>query len=841
MKKDKTLTTLFTLALAGGAYSSVAGAQATDVEDPSHRVLEEVITIGTRVQGRSALDSSAPVDVVSGEDLLNHGANDVGDMLRTLVPSYNVSAQPISDASTFVRPASLRGLAADHTLILLNGKRRHRSSVINFYTAGDSNGAQGPDVSAIPAIALRQVEVLRDGAAAQYGSDAIAGVINFQLKDYADGGSLEAKVGSTFDGDGDNFLLAGNIGLPFSSAGFANLSFSYNESDPTDRSIQRNDAAALIAAGNTDVADPAQVWGAPEVHDDLKLVANLGLDLDAGRQWYAFGNYGKKNAEGGLYYRNPNGREGVYTSGDNALVGNLGLDPAVTCPSFPAGDPAGLALVSDNTTAIGANCFVFNELFPGGFQPSLEGEVTDASGVTGVKGVLDSGLTYDVSLGVGYNQVAFTVHSINASYGPTTPLTMDAGTFTQLEKNFNVDFTYPIAVDAFASDLSLAGGFEWRNEEFDAKSGDPESYDAGPLAVQGFSSGSQGYVGLSDKGSGNFDRSNVALYIDMEAEVLERLLLGVAFRWEDFDDFGSTSNFKVSGRWDITDNFALRSTFSTGFRAPTPGQANITNVSSVFSDGTLVNSGIIPPDTPLALEFGGSPLDPEDSESFSVGAVMSLGALDITLDYFDIDVDDRITLSSFFNLTPDDAAALEAQGIAGASEFANFRYYTNDFSTNTSGVDLVATYPLDLFGGRTDVALSANWTETEVKSFTPGLLDNVRIRTLEEGLPETRGNLSLNHSQGPWRLLARVNYYGSYYNAHASFFEFEPGAETTVDLEVAYTWDQVTAVVGANNLFNEFPDELPEFGSILGSKYPEFSPMGINGGMYYVRLRYDFQ
>lgn len=837
MKNSQALFFVSALALIGSFYNTTAMAQG----QTSDKAIEEVTVLGTRTQGRSALDSAAPVDVISGEDFTNQGSNDMGDILRTLVPSYNVSAQPISDASTFVRPASLRGLAADHTLVLMNGKRRHRSAVINFYTAGDSNGAQGPDISAIPAIAVRQVEVLRDGAAAQYGSDAIAGVINFKLNDSAEGAAFEAKLGSTFEGDGDNLLIAGNIGLPFTSDGFANLSFSYNEADPTDRSIQRNDAAALIAGGNTAVANPAQVWGAPELHDDLKLVANLGLELDSNKSWYAFGNYGNKTAEGGLYYRNPNSRGGVYTSGADALVGDLdGIGQGVACPSFPAGDAAGLALVSDNSTPVGANCFVFNEIFPGGFQPSLEGEVTDLSGVTGVRGDLDSGISYDVSFGAGYNQVAFTVHSINASLGPNTPLTMDAGSFTQLEKNFNVDVTYPVAVEAFASDLNVAAGFEWRNEQFEAKAGNPASYNAGPLLDQGFSSGSQGYVGLSDLASGDWDRSNIALYVDLEAEVTDRLLLGLAARWEDFDDFGTTTNVKVSARWDFTDSFALRTTFSTGFRAPTPGQANIINVSSVFSNGVLVNSGIIPPESLLAQQFGGLPLEPEESENFSVGAVFAIGNLDVTVDYFDIDVDDRITLSSFFSLTPAEAAALEAQGIAGASEFANIRYYTNDFKTNTSGIDLIATYPLDLFGGSTDLTLSANHTETKVESFTPGLLDNVRIRTLEEGLPQDRGSLTLNHQQDSWRFLARANYYGEYYNAHASFFEFDAGSEVTFDMEFAYNFtDNLTAVVGASNIFDEFPDELPPFGAILGSKYPEFSPMGVNGGMYYLRLRYE--
>ncbi|NIB38576.1 TonB-dependent receptor [Pseudomaricurvus alkylphenolicus] len=837
MRSIYTLTSLSIMALTGSLGTAQVLAQSGNGEyaDGSD-IIEEVITTGTRIQGRSALDSAAPVDVLSGDDFTNQGANDLGDLLRTIVPSYNVNAQPISDAATFVRPANLRGLAPDHTLVLMNGKRRHRSAVIAFYGAGLSDGAQGPDISVLPSIALEQVEVLRDGAAAQYGSDAIAGVMNFKLKDDSEGGSLEIKAGTFYEGDGDSLQLAGNIGLPLTSNGFANLSIEYNEADPTDRSVQRDDAAALIAAGNSDVADPAQIWGSPELKEDLKIVANLGLDLDADKTFYAFGNYANKSSEGGLYYRNPSSREGVYTRGGAPLIGDLdGVNQGIDCSG------ASLAQVMDNNTSLGANCFVFNELYPGGFTPTMEGEVTDLAGVVGVRGSLDSGWNYDVSVGAGYSEVEFTVRSINASYGPNTPLTMDAGSYSQLEKNFNIDVTYPIPVDAFASDLNFAAGFEWREEKFEAKIGDPESYNSGPLLSQGFSSGSQGYVGLSEDSAGEADRSNIAFYVDLEAEVTDDILIGLATRLEDFDDFGSTSNSKLSARWDISENLSLRSTIATGFRAPTPGQANVTNVSSVFDNGVLVNSGIIPPTTPLAMEFGGKALDPEESESFSFGVVFNIGALDVTIDYFDIDVEDRITLSSFNSISPSEAALLESQGIAGASEFANFRYYTNDFDTNSKGVDVVATYPINLFDGDTDLSLAMNWTETEVTGYTEGLLNATRIRTLEEGLPEIRGNLSLSHVQGPWRGLVRVNYYGDYYIAHASAgsLSFEPGAETTVDLELAYSFsDQLTVVAGANNAFDQYPDENP-YGGILGSKYPEFSPMGINGGMYYLRLRYE--
>lgn len=827
MRKTQILTSLSSLALIGGLYSTTIVAQAEEAIQ-EEIALEEVVSLGTRVKGRTATASAVPVDVLKGSDIHNQSSNDLSDMLRNVVPSYNVSAQPISDAGTFVRPASLRGLAADHTLLLMNGKRRHRSSIILFYTAGDSTGAQPTDISVIPSIALKQVEVLRDGAAAQYGSDAIAGVLNLSLKDSNEGATLEAKWGSTMSGDGDNFQVAGNVGMPFTDNGFANLSFTYSEADPTDRSVQRDDAAGLIAAGNTDVPIPAQVWGAPTIHSDFKFVANVGVDLAENQSFYAFGNYANKRAEGGLYYRNPNGRTGVYTDGaGNALLADLdGVGVGVACPTFAGGDAAGLAAVSANT-AVGDNCFAFNEIFPGGFTPTLEGVVTDMSAVTGVKGELDSGLGYDVSFGAGMNQVAFTVNSINTSYGPDTPLRMDAGTFRQIEQNFNLDLTYPVAVDVFASDLNVAGGFEWRKETYEAKSGAVQSYAQGPYADQGFSGGSQGYVGTSNVDAGKWSRSNIAVYLDVEAQVTETLLLAVAGRWEDFDGFGSTTNGKVSARWDVLENIAFRGSVSTGFRAPTPGQSNTSNTSSVFTANGLVFSGIIPSTDAIAVALGGKELTPETSTNYSIGAVLTAADLTVTVDYFRIDVEDRITLSSFFDAPT-------------GSAFDNIRYYTNDFKTKTQGIDVVATYPLDLFDGNTDINAVFNWTDTKVISSSSGLLDGVRVQTLEDGLPAIRGNASITHYQGDFRFLARVNYYGDYFHAHASYFENNPGAEITLDLEIGYNIsDSISIVAGASNLFNNFPDELPAFGSILGSKYPEFSPMGVNGGSYYFRLRYE--
>ena len=368
----------------------VVGATATlDVELPV-QLEERVVVVGSRAQPRSVTESSVPIDVIPFQDVISQGATTLDYQLRTLIPSFNVATHPISDAATLVRPATLRNLAHDHTLVLVNGKRRHRSSVVAWF-AGVTDGAQGPDISTIPSIALQQVEVLRDGASAQYGSDAIAGVLNFLLKDDRAGGSLEVNTGTYRAGDGDAYTVAGNAGLPLGNTGFANLSFEYGAADPTDRSVQRDDAAALIAAGNTAVANPVQVWGNPLIEDDLKLFANFGNLFANGVQFYGHANYADKKVTEGFYFRNPNTRQNIYSldSGQTLLIGDVlaakGMGSA-NCPTVPITDhvPEQDALAQ---VLADPNCFSFQEIAPGGFTPQFGGIVTDMSVLGGVRRV----------------------------------------------------------------------------------------------------------------------------------------------------------------------------------------------------------------------------------------------------------------------------------------------------------------------------------------------------------------------------------------------------------------------------------------------------------------------
>jgi len=415
--------------LVAPGLTSVAQAQ-----QGADEVIEEIITTGTRRAQRSAADSSIPIDVISGEEFENVGTADLDDMLKTVIPSYNVSRHSISDAATLVRPATMRGLPPDNVLIMVNGKRRHRSGVIAELGGSLAEGSQGPDLSAIPALAIKQAEILRDGAAAQYGSDAIAGVMNFILKDAAHGMTLEARTGEFMEGDGSLVQLMGNIGLPLGDDGFFNVTGTWSEQDATSRSTQRTDAITLIAAGNTDVRQPyAQIFGGPEYRDNWNIFVNSGIQLNNSQEIYAFGNFGRRETEGGFFFRNPNDRSGTYTNDGVRAVVDTNIGPGETnivsnCPALTSPgsggsgvplDPAAVAADEAAMAALPANCWLMNQIVPGGYTPQFGGELVDASIVGGVRGELDNGLLYDLSASYGRNKASFFLNNTwNPSNGP---------------------------------------------------------------------------------------------------------------------------------------------------------------------------------------------------------------------------------------------------------------------------------------------------------------------------------------------------------------------------------------------------------------------------------------
>ena len=869
---------------------SIADGQVTQLDVTINQeaiALAGIVAIGTRARPRTVTESAVPVDVIPRAEIINQGDTDFANLLRNVVPSFNVNIQPISDAATFARPANLRGLAPDHTLILVNGKRRHRTAVITWYGNGLADGSQGPDIALFPGLALEQAEVLRDGASAQYGSDAIAGVMNFVLNNNSSGGAFEVKTGAhllsrtsepfqddAIPGDGEMYSFAGNIGLPLGENGFLNLTGEYGNANPTDRSVQRNDALALVHhQGNQSVRTPAQVWGSPQISDELKLWANTGYLFSDALSFYGHGNYVSKQVEGGFYFRNPNTRSGVFGTSNDAdesilLVGDMldardgVLDGSANCPEVRVSGGVVADRTAWNQVLNDPNCFTFQKIFPGGFTPQFGAYVLDASAVAGLRGIRGQ-LDWDASASWGKSNMDFYMYNtVNASLGPDQPCS-DQGTsiavpnqpctpyfhpgiYDQQEVNLNADLSYEVN-----ERVNVAGGAEWRNERFEIVPGDRASWTEGPLATQGFTPGSNGFTGFGPLTEGAWDRSNFAGYGDVEfRDPAGAWTFGVAGRVENFSDFGTTVNGKVAARTTVSEGFALRGSASTGFRAPTPGQQNAFNVSTIYDPEImdLTNNGTIPSTSPLAREFGGEALTPEKSVNMALGAVIERGRFSLSTDFFQINVNDRLTTSADRSLSPTEIDQLVADGIIRpGGVLARFRFFINDFATRTRGVDLVATYRMEGANGSTTNITSAwNWTATKVTDFNSGTLTGTRIRILEEGLPNVRGNVALNHTfPNGMRALVRGSYWGGYYDGETPYYVSDSSntidypARILFDVEAAHSLtENWTLSLGAQNVLNTKPEEYPGAADGVGNRYGQFTPFGFNGAFLYGKLGY---
>ena len=868
-------------------------AQGTADQEPEVVKLEEVIVIGSRVPTRSAHDSPVPVDVIEGKDMRNYGVRDMNSLLRASVPSYNVNQQPIGDAATLVRPANLRGLPPDSTLIMVNGKRRHRGSVLTFLGGGISDGSHATDLASIPAIALKRVEVLRDGAAAQYGSDAVAGVMNFELKDAPDSGTVEARWGKYYAGDGDSSSIAANLGvpldLPFVQSGFANFSFEYGAKDWTDRSQQRDDAQGLIDAGNRHVVSSqytrepnAMVWGAPEVQYDYKLFGNFGMKLNSKTELYGWGNYAQRKIEGGFYYRNPNTRGGVF---DGPVVDNDGTYKTNAMPDIAFVDPddptdaeeerykkqikdglesgryvdtvkvadlngEGCPVVQANDAAdygqnieeLPSNCFMFNEKFPGGFTPFFGGTVRDWSVAGGIRGDI-SDWHYDFSAVLGQHSTDFfmrnTINPQLATMRTNIPTTYNPGKYTETDHVFNLDLSRVLQTAMLPSPLNLALGLEYRVEQFEVTAGGENSWLVNDnLAAQGFGVGSNGFAGFSPDIAGTNNRGSYAGYVDLETNLSKNLLVGVAGRYEKFETFGDTLNGKFNTRWQATSMMALRGSVSTGFRAPTVGQATIQNTTTAFVEGRLENVGTYPVNHPLAKRKGAQELKPEKSFNLSAGTVVDVGGLSMTIDYYRVQVRDRIARGAQIPL---DASDLDFARSLGFTDIFRVAYFANAFDTTTNGVDIVATYPMQIAGGNTLWTLTGNYNRTEVTDINnPDAVDSKRVIQLEKTLPLFRMTLTGDHRQGPWRFLGRVYMYDGFteFTTDNKDKRVDAGPQWLMDLETSYTMKTgLTVSLGAQNLFDSYPDRST---GVSGTRYPEYAPFGFNGGYYYLRALYAF-
>ena len=845
------------------------------VEEADERELQELTVVGSRHRHRSASDSPVPVDVLNGEEFAKYGDADMNELLSALVPSFNIAQEPISDAASFVRPPSLRGLSADSSLILVNGKRRHRGAVISWLTTGISSGSQGPDMVAIPAIALERVEVLRDGASAQYGSDAIAGIINFVLKSDDSGMTVDAKMGTHNEGDGERMTVAVNKGLPLGADGFLNFSIEFGTEGPTSRDVQRTDAQALIDAGNTHVRQPsAQIWGAPEVFDNQKYFVNLGMPISDEAEVYGFGSLNSRQVEGGFYYRNPHTRGGVFQgpvingrptlkaadfSGLTAfLIGDQGfsLAEAVEFASTRGGcpivyiendrpDPDGLRALQSTPT-----CWTLYHRFPGGFTPQFGAYVDDWSAGFGARGRTEGGWDWDVSYVQGSNRADFYIYNtINPqllSLRSEIPTYYDAGQYRELDSVGNLGLAKQFATDMFYSDLSVAVGIEARSETFFVTAGEENSYFIDQnLALQGFGIGSNGFPGFQPGDAGKNTIRAMGGYLDFEANLTEEFLGGLAIRFEEYPDFGNTFDYKVSGRFQFAPNAAVRGAASTGFRVPTAGQAKVRNVTTEIIGGKLADAATLPPTNPIARQKGATDLTPETSTNFTFGVVIEhvMGDLDISADFYNITIEDRLTLTSNFSITQEDIDALEEAGVTDASSFTSVRFFTNQQTVTATGFDLVVTYPFDIAGGASDFTLAANWASLELSDFNPDFTDETRVRQIEEGKPSSKLTATLTHEQGALSLLGRVRYYGENFEApfnDGSLGFVNPG-KVLFDFEAGYRiTDSMLIIFGQKNLFDTYPDEIPNPPETrLGQIYPEFSPFGFNGGFWYGRFRWE--
>ena len=731
------------IAVLAGMSAAAAFAQDNAKEAPGPGASQgEIVVTGTRRNDLKAADSAQPIDIITGAELLEKGTADMNDLLRTEVPSLNVQRLVSNDGAVFTRPFSLRGLPPDQTLVLVNGKRRHRGATVQFTNVPYIRGSQGPDLSAIPSIAIGQLEVLRDGASALYGSDAIAGVLNFGLRRDREGGLLIARYGQFYKGDGEDFLVQGNVGLPFTDAGFVNISGEYVNASTTSRGIQRPDAQALIDAGVQDVPVPAQRWGNPE-SEAARIFVNAGIELSDEMEFYTFGNYSWSRGTTAFFYRNP--------------------DASFISTSIPL------------TNTPGGQRFSFRQLFPGGFTPDFGATVTDAALAAGLKGEFSSGLTYDLSASYGQNHASYRIeNTVNPSLGLASPTSFKPGQLEQRELAFNLDLTYPIAIGT-SDPLTLAGGLEYRRETYEITAGDIASWQVGPFASVidpdtgnrvGLPVGSNGFPGFSPIQAGEFARSNWAAYTSLEGNLTDALQFGLAGRYENYSDFGSKFTWKINGRYDFSDVFAVRGSVNTGFRAPTPGQSNAsqvqTNIDSIT--GAPLTAGIIAPNNPVAQFFGATPLRPENSFNVAGGIVVKpSNRITFTLDYFNIKVEDRIAVSGNFNLTPAQRAQLAALGIPGGDSFQQVSFFTNSFDSRTQGVDAVLTVGFDLGDGKATLGLNGNYTKTDVIKASPVITaDRERLLELEGFVPKWKGNASFTYAGERFGFVARANYYGKW-------------------------------------------------------------------------------
>ena len=782
--------------------------------------LDEIVVVGSRNPNKSKLETAVPVDVVNLAKIRNTTPQTTtNDILTYLIPSFNSNRQSSADGTEHIDPASLRGLGPDQVLVLINGKRRHTTSLVNYQnTVG--NGSVGTDLSAIPASAIKRIEVLRDGAAAQYGSDAIAGVINLVLKDNA-GLEANATYGSTSRNDGQTTNLNLNYGTKIGSkGGFINLSAEFNDRQKTNRSQNHN----LIifdqsAEGNFfayDFADdPAQ---SRQIDDNL--LAQNGLKRDDFN--FQIGDAKIQNLQGFFNASIPlNDQIEFYASG--------GI-------SHRKGTGYGFRRLPSETESVVAS------IFPFGFQPELNSVVTDLSSSFGFKFKFGE-WKLDLSNTIGENKFVYEVSNTNNfSLGDASPTEFKAGNHSFLQNTVNADISR-LYKDIF-SGLNVAFGAEYRFEKYKIVPGEEASYIDG---------GAQSFPGFSPLNQVNEDRNSVGVYADVEADITDKFLVGIAGRYEDYSDFGNTVNGKLSARYKFLDNLAIRGGISSGFRAPSLHQQYFNNIATDVVDGEILNSGIFRNDSDVAKQLGIPKLKEETSRNYSVGVVFSpTKQLHITADYYHIRIDNRIILTGNLGNDAYGDPVPELRDLFAQYGAQTGRFFTNAINTTTNGLDVVIDYDLNLGKGKLNLSLLYNYNDNKVDdqlnnipSIFVGQEDvyyGPQERSLiETNTPKHKGTFAVNYGLDKWNFLLRNTYFGQVIRDGFPFGGIQKhNGKVVTDLTVAYKiTPKIQFALGANNLFDVFPDRQIYENSYYGVfKYAPVQ-MGTTGAYYFGRMSFS--
>jgi iron complex outermembrane receptor protein len=804
---------------------TVAAGQTTSKDfalDRSPTTLEALAIIGTRGQARTVTESPVPIDVLTSADIVSSGRTETNQIIQMLAPSFNFPRPSINDGTDHVRPATLRGLGPDQVLVLVNGKRRHNSALVNI-NGSVGRGSTGVDMNAIPASMIERVEVLRDGAAAQYGSDAIAGVINIVLKG-SESGEASGTIGQTAESDGQVTHFAVDAGSVFGQSNYFHVGLEYRDRGFTNRAGP--DPRQQYFNGDPRNATPAGVTlrlGDAATEDVLGLL-NGSYTTKNGIELYAFGGASHRDGEAAANWRLPNGNNTVRA------------------------------------------------IWPNGFLPLINTDIWDASGAVGAKGTA-AGWRWDLSTVFGSNTLDYEVtHSNNASMGTASPTAFDAGGLGFSQSTTNLDLFRDLTVGGRS--LRTAAGAEFRLDRFKITAGDSASWKNGgqPIldgpnansATQRPAPGAQGFPGFRPTDEQNETRNNYALYVDLESDLTRQFLLGLAGRYEDYSDFGSTTTGKLTARYAIVPQLALRGAVNTGFRAPSLGQSFFSSTATNLVAGQFLEILTLPVNTAGAKALGAKPLKPEKSTNLSGGVTFEPSSrFSVSVDYYDIKIKDRIVFSENFIGTAIQArlAAIGLQNVTGA------RYFTNAINTRTKGVDVVANYGLDfrqngilrLTGGynhtKTDVTDRIP-TPPELAGFDEQLFGRAERGRIENAQPHDNLVLSANYNRGPLGAVLRTQHFGEVSNKQIRVATNQPSDQTfsskwVTDVSASYRLlRRVTVGLGADNVFDVYPDvQSDQYNLATGfagnanfgmNPYTGISPFGFNGRFVWGRLSYGF-